>query len=154
MIPLLRHRNALPAVISLLATLPCAAQPAGTPTTAKDILLTTKTPLGDAAIVRPAGSEVTEPVGSEGEIVLREGPFTARIDRADLVFPAPPAAASPAPLQDAAEESQTTVGDASTTVRWQEDWRILVPAGAALLLGIYSLIVTVALVRRRRRWDD
>jgi hypothetical protein len=40
--------------------------------------------------------------------------------------------------------------DLSEHARWQEDWRILVPTGAAVLLGIYSLITTVALFRRRR----
>lgn len=145
-----RCRNALPAVISILATMTCAAQPAGTPTTAKDILLTTKTPLGEAAIVRPAGSEVTEPFGKNGEIELRQGPFTARIERADLVFPAPPAAPSPALVAEAAAgEPQSVAGTSSGNARWQEDWRILVPTAAAVLLGIYSLIVTVALIRRR-----
>jgi hypothetical protein len=37
---------------------------------------------------------------------------------------------------------------------WREDWRILVPTGVAVLLGIYAIIATVALLRRRRRWDE
>jgi len=147
-----RRTKAALTLLGFLATLPCAAQPSGAPTTAKDIALTTTTPLGEAAIVRPAGSEVTEPVGSHGEIELRQGPFTARIDRADLVFPAPPAVASPTP--EPASKPQGTAGGLSGDARWQEDWRILAPTGAAVLLGIYSVITTVALVRRRRRWDD
>ena len=142
----LRRKAAL-TVISALATLPCAAQPAAPPTTANDVLLTTMTPLGEAAIVRPAGSQVTEPAGADGEIVLREGPFTARIDRTDLVFPAPP----PAVVTDvAATGPQNLAGDSSGQARWQEDWRILVPTVATVLLGIYALITTVALFRRRR----
>ena len=139
-------------VITALATLPCAAQPPAPPITVEDILLTTKTPLGEAAIIRPAGSVVTEPVGADGKIVLQEGPFTAQIDRADLVFPVPPAP-SPAP-GTAAAESPSTTAESSKQARWQDDWRILVPTGTAVALGIYSLVATVALVRRHRRWDD
>jgi hypothetical protein len=142
----LRRKAAL-TVISALAALPCGAQPAGPPTTAKDVFLTTMTPLGEAAIVRPAGSEVTEPAGADGEIMLQEGPFTARIDRTDLALPTPP----PAVVTDvAATGPQKMASDLSEHARWQEDWRILVPTGAAVLLGIYSLITTVALFRRRR----
>lgn len=149
-----RLRKAALTVISALAAIPCAAQPAMPPTTAKDTLLTTTTPLGEAAIVRPAGSEVTEPVGEGGEIVLREGPFTARLDRTDLVFPAPPPA-SPAPTTGVARQPEDVDGDLQLqNPAWQEDWRILVPTGAAVLLGIYSIIATVALLRRRRRWDE
>ena len=146
-------RKAALSVISALATLPCGAQPAGPPTTAKDVLLTTMTPLGEAAIVRTAGSEVTEPAGADGEIVLREGPFTARLDRTDLVFPTPPA--SPAPASNAARPREGVAGGSeSDDMAWQEDWRILVPTGAAVLLGIYSIIATVGLLRRRRRWNE
>jgi hypothetical protein len=146
-------RKAALTVIIVLATLPCGAQPAAPPTTAKDVLLTTMTPLGEAAIVRPAGSEVTEPAGADSEIMLQEGPFTARIDRTDLVFPTPPA--SPAPASDAARQLEGVAGGSqSDDMAWQEDWRILVPTGVAVLLGIYAIIATVALLRRRRRWDE
>jgi hypothetical protein len=149
----LRRKAAL-TVISALAIAPCAAQPAAPPTTAKDVLLTTMTPLGEAAIVRPAGSEVTEQVGDDGGIVLQEGPFTARLDRTDLVFPTPPPA-SPAPASDAARPAEGVGGGLQVQdPAWREDWRILVPTGAAALLGIYSIIATVALLRRRRRWDE
>ena len=147
-------RKAALSVISALAALPCGAQPAAPPATAKDVLLTTMTPLGEAVIVRPAGSEVTEQAGADGEIVLQEGPFTARLDREDLVFPTPPQA-SPAPASDAARPPEGAEGGSqSDNVAWREDWRILVPTGAAVLLGIYAIITTVALFRRRRRRDE
>ena len=147
----LRRKAALN-VISALAIAPCAAQPAAPPTTAKDVLLTTMTPLGEAAIVRPAGSEVTEQVGDDGGIVLQEGPFTARLDRTDLVVPTPPPAS---PASDAAGHTGAVAGarHPDDPAR-REDWRILVPTGAAVVLGIYSIITTVALFRRRRRWDE
>ena len=149
-----RLRKAALTVISALAAVPCAAQPAAPPTTAKDTLLTTTTPLGEAAIVLPAGSEVTEPVGANGEIVLQEGPFTARLERTDLVFPAP-LPASPAPTSDAVSTPEGADGGLQLQdPAWQEDWRVLVPSGAAALLGIYSIIATVALLRRRRRWEE
>jgi hypothetical protein len=120
---------------------------------AKDVLLTTMTPLGEAAIVRPAGSEVTEPAGADGEIVLQEGPFAARLDRTDLVFPAPPA--SPAPASDAAGPPEGVAGGSQPDdMAWLEDWRMLVPTGAAVLLGIYAIITTAALFRRRRQRDE
>jgi hypothetical protein len=96
---------------------------------------------------------VTEPAGADSEIMLQEGPFTARIDRTDLVFPTPPA--SPAPASDAARQLEGVAGGSqSDDMAWREDWRILVPTGVAVLLGIYAIIATVALLRRRRRWDE
>ena len=115
----------------------------------EDVILKTKTPLGDAAIVWPAGSALTEPVGSGGEIIVRQGPFSGSLDRADLVFPAP-SAPSPEPGPEAAADP---AGGPAPPL-WFEDWRILGPAGAAVLLGLYSLVATVALVRGHRRAGD
>ncbi|MEX1111159.1 MAG: hypothetical protein WEB31_05110 [Chthoniobacterales bacterium] len=143
------------AVIAFLSALPCAAQPDGAPTTAKDVRLKTKTPLGDAAIVWPAGSVLTEPVGTAGEIVVRQGPFTARLDRAEVVFPVVPVAAGallPAPEPDPALRAGLEGKGPHPT--WFEDWRVLGPAGAAVLLGLYSLATTAALVRGRRKAED
>lgn len=148
------------AVIAFLSALPCAAQPIGAPTTAKDVILKTKTPLGEAAIVWPAGSVLTEPVGTAEEIVVRQGPFTARLDRAEVVFPVAPVASGQTPegaLLPAPESGparQADLGDKGPHPAWFEDWRVLGLAGAAVLLGLYSLAATAALVRGRRKAED
>jgi hypothetical protein len=157
---MIRRLPPVTAVIAFLSALPCAAQPAGAPTTAKDVILKTKTPLGDAAIVWPAGSVLTEPVGAAQEIIVRQGPFTARLDRAEVVFPVAPVASGQTPegaLLPAPESGpalQADLGGQGPPPAWFEDWRILGPAGAAVLLGLYSLAATAALVRGRRKAED
>lgn len=147
---------------------PAVAQVPQVPTTAKDVIMSTKTPLGEASIVLPAGSAVNRPIGEDQEVTLSEGPFSATVAREDLVFPSPsptvPVAqtapeASPAPALSA--ESQPAVSwnnpDAVTAgAQWFEDWRILVPATAATLLGLYAIFATAALLRRPKRheYDD
>ena len=145
-----------------------AAQTPQKPATAKDVILSTKTPLGEASIVMPAGTEVDDPIGDEKEITLREGPFSAPVAREDLVFPpTTPSAtagkadanASPAPSPAATSQPAVSWNDPEAVTagpRWFEDWRILVPAVAAALLGLYSIFATVALVRRPKRheYDD
>lgn len=144
------------------STWPCAAEQGGPPTTAKDVRLTTTTPLGEASVIFPAGSPVSAPVGEEQSIALRQGPFSGVVDREDLVFPAPPAAepspvgnetsaslenaANPAPAFSWVDPSAMTAG-----ARWFDDWRILLPTSAAVLFALYSLFATAALVRRRKR---
>jgi hypothetical protein len=146
--------------MAFLSALTCAAQPTGAPTTAKDVILKTKTPLGEAAIVWPAGSVLTEPVGPGEEIVVRKGPFTARLDRAEVVFPVAPVASGQTPdgvLLPAPESGparQADLGNQGPHPAWFEDWRVLGPAGAAVLLGLYSLAATAALVRGRRKTED
>ncbi len=157
---MIRRLPPVTAVITFLSALPCAAQPIGAPTTANDVILKTKTPLGDAAIVWPAGSVLTEPVGTAEEIVVRQGPFTARLDRAEVVFPVAPVASGQAPdgaLLSAPEPDparQADLGDKEPHPAWFKDWRVLGPAGAAVLLGLYSLATTAALVRGRRKAGD
>lgn len=157
---MIRRLPSVTAVITFLAALPCAAQPSGAPATAKDVILKTTTPLGEAAIVWPAGSVLTEPVGTGEKVIVRQGPFTARLDRADIVFPAPPA--TPGPTPDAVLLSGPEPGPGGPEdlagegiqPAWSGDWRIMGPAGAAVLLGMYSLVTTAALVRRRRNTGD
>lgn len=157
---MIRRLPPVTVVIAFLSALPCAAQPAGAPTTAKDVILKTKTPLGDATIVWPAGSVLTEPVGAGEEIIVRQGPFTARLDRAEVVFPVAPVASGQTPegaLLPAPESGpalQADLGGQGPPPAWFEDWRILGPAGAAVLLGLYSLAATAALVRGRRKAED
>ena len=148
--------------------LTATAQTPQRPATAKNVILSTKTPLGEASIVMPAGTEVVDPVGGEKEVTLRKGPFSATVAREDLVFPpttpsatAANADASASPAPSPAATSQTAVSwndpEAMTAgPRWFEDWRILVPAVAAALLGLYSIFATVALVRRPKshEYDD
>ena len=151
---MIRRPHRLPSAIAVIAcftALPCPAQPAGSPVTANDTVLRTQTPLGEAAIVWPAGTVLTEPVGSGEEIPVRQGPFTARLDRSDIVFPSTPAPPDPEPETRPPEPDPAPQG--AQRPEWLEDWRIVGPAGAAILLGLYSLVATVALVRERRRND-
>lgn len=168
MIP--RQRRTITALLlaACIPVLPGAAQSPQTPTTAKDVILSTKTPLGEASIVMPAGTKVDDPVGVEKEVILREGPFSAAVAREDLVFPAPSpgttagesdGGAPPAPSPAATTQPAVSWNDPDAVAsgqRWFEDWRILVPAVAAALLGLYSIFATVALVRRAKRheYDD
>lgn len=149
-----------------LFVLPALAQETELPTTAEDVILTTKTPLGEASIVLPAGATVTVPVGEEQEVVLREGPFHAAVEREHLVFPTPTPTATPVPAAvdvpsaaGEAESSQPAVSwnepDAMASLMpWPEDWRVPALAGAAVLFGVYSVFATAALIRRRRRGED
>jgi hypothetical protein len=148
--------------------LTATAQTPQRPATAKNVILSTKTPLGEASIVMPAGTEVVDPVGGEKEVTLRKGPFSATVAREDLVFPAssPSATAGtsdggapPAPSPAATSQPAVSWNDPDAVTsgqRWFEDWRILVPVVAAVLLGLYSIFATVALVRRAKRheYDD
>jgi hypothetical protein len=161
-------------VFTLLAAICCttalthlAAQEPEPPTAAGEILLGTKTPLGEATIAIPAGSTVGD-YAEEGEmIIIRRGPFHARVPRAELVFPVrePDPEPSPTPEVVAAEvvapdqNPQTAFAPPTSAGAalwpweegWSGDWQRLWPAAAVLLLGIYSLAVTAALLRRRRR---
>jgi hypothetical protein len=161
-------------VFTLLAAVCCtialprlAAQETEPPTAAGEILLGTKTPLGEAIIAIPTGSTVGDFVEDGEMILIRRGPFHARVPRAQLVFPVrePDPETSPAPEVAPAQEVapdhnlQTAVAPRASAGAalwpweegWSGDWQSLWPAAAVLLLGLYSLAVTAALLRRRRR---
>jgi hypothetical protein len=159
------HCTPLALVLSVcLFVLPALAQDTEPPTTAEDVILTTKTPLGEASIVLPAGAAVTVPFGEEEEVILREGPFHAAVAREDLVFPTPtptpvPTPANTPPAAEDTEPTQPAVSwdepDAMASLMpWPEDWRVPALAGAAVLFGVYSVFATAALIRRRRRDED
>jgi hypothetical protein len=168
MIPRQRRITIALLLAACVPVLTVAAQTPQKPATAKDVILSTKTPLGEASIVAPKGTEVDDPISDEKEITLREGPFSATVAREDLVFPpTTPSAtagkadanASPAPSPAATSQPAVSWNDPEAVTagpRWFEDWRILVPAVAAALLGLYSIFATVALVRRPKRheYDD
>jgi len=168
MIPRQRRITIALLLTACVPVLTVTAQTPQKPATAKDVILSTKTPLGDASIVAPKGTEVDDPIGDEKEITLREGPFSATVAREDLVFPAPSpsepavktdAGVSPAPAPAASSQPAVSWNDPEAVTagpRWFEDSRILVPAIAAALLGLYSIFATVALVRRPKRheYDD
>ena len=141
-----------------------ASQQTERPTTAKDVIMTTKTPLGEASIMIPAGTAVDDPGGEKQEILLREGPFSAVVKRHDLVFPVPSPTAPPgpdptvaSPTPEPASVSVPAVSwadpDAASGTTWPADWRILIPAAAAIFFGLYSIFATVALLRRRKRHE-
>lgn len=153
-------------VIALAVALPAGhAQEAAPATAAVEIILTTTTPLGEAGLRLPAGSVVTGLEEDGAMIVLRQGPFIARVPREAIVFPAEPPAPEPSPNVIVAEaivdpvEAVALAEDAPAApaavgpwdAAWAGDWKAIWPAGAALLLGGYSLLATVALVRLRRR---
>ena len=156
------------AAVCCFTALPCvAAQELEPPTAAGEIILGTKTPLGDATIAIPAGSSVADFTEDGEMIVIRRGPFHARVPRAQLVFPVrepdpePSPAAEVAPARETAPDQNlptavvppTSAGAAlwPWEEEWSGDWQRLWPAAAVLLLGLYSLAVTAVLLRRRRR---
>jgi len=133
-------------------------------TAARDLVLVTKTPLGEAAIVLPAGSLLTGAEEDGAEFVIRQGPFTARVPREEIAFP-PVAAAESAPdgagypVTAGAPAIDEPVAEPIRPMaapvwpwdeRWDGDWASLWPAGALVALGAYSLATTIALVFRRR----
>ena len=153
-------------MVALTVALPAGqAQEAAPATAAVDIILSTTTPLGEAGVRLPAGSVVTGLEEDGAMIVLRQGPFTARVPREAIVFPAETPAPEPSPsviVAEATDDPVEAVALAEDTpsspaavgpwgAGWTGDWKTIWPAGAALVLGGYSLFATVALVRLRRR---
>jgi hypothetical protein len=155
---------------ALLATVPVAVTALGGTegkpplTAAQDLVLSTKTPLGEAAIVLPAGSIITDAEEEGSAMVIRQGPFTARVSRGEIVFPED-AAAETIPTGHEQGRSEAAAGHepvadetgagAAVVWPWEEgwngDWASLWPTGAVLALGAYSLVTTFALLRLRRR---
>ncbi|MEX1044802.1 MAG: hypothetical protein WEC73_01630 [Chthoniobacterales bacterium] len=161
-------------VLTLLAAVCCTtalsrvvAQEIAPPTAAREIILGTKTPLGEANISIAAGSTVTD-FAEDGEMILiRRGPFHARVPRDQLVFPTPAPDPEPSPAAEVApvpEAEPVTSAEAAVAPPtsagaafwpweegWTGDWQRLWPTAAVGLLGLYSLAVTASLLRMRRR---
>jgi hypothetical protein len=148
------------------------AQPAPTNMmAANEIVLATKTPLGDASITISAGTVLTNCVLSGENVSIRQGPFAATVDLADVepiasatATPTPTSTPTPTPTpatpqtaeqtpspassaaatQPAAESSTTAVGLAGDLPDW------VVPAAGGALVA-YAIFTTLALLLSRRR---
>ena len=157
------HAGARWLLLSLVATAAFAsrgpAQTAATNFTAnKDLVLSTKTPLGDASVTIPSGTAVTNYEVQGGQVRIWQGPFSAVVALADvqpLAAPTP----TPTPSPDATQESTPSVAPEPTAAPQNPtelsasssslpDWLLPAVVGA---LAAYALFATVALLRTRRR---
>ena len=68
MIPRQRRITIALLLAACVPVLTVTAQTPQKPATAKDVILSTKTPLGEASIVAPKGTELDDPIGDEKEI--------------------------------------------------------------------------------------
>lgn len=161
MTPPARSRILLGAIALQASLLVTHAQEKAPPRLAEDVVLSTKTPLGEASISLAEGSEVTD-FSEEGDAVrLQQGPFTATVPRAQLDFGADVTVApEAAPVEDAPASPPPTPVPVANTAEpviaspWEDilaEWKTYLPIAAAVLLGVYALFVTLALSRLRRR---
>jgi hypothetical protein len=130
------------------------------PRTAEEIVLRTTTPLGEAAIVWPAGTVLENFEEQDELILLQQGPFSATVSRDLIIFPEP----EPEPevvLEEEAEiateavqavPAETPSPDVAATLATfiPAEWRPWLPTAGVVLLGLYALWATVTLLRRRR----
>lgn len=135
------------------------------PRLAEDVVLSTKTPLGEASITLPADAEVKDFVEEGDEVVVRQGPFAATIPRTLLNFgavvaatpeaPAPPVESAPAAVATTPEPvpspSPTETASAAPWDNVLAEWQTFLPLAAAVVLGAYALFATLMLWRLRRR---
>jgi hypothetical protein len=129
----------------------------------KDLLLSTKTPLGDATVTIPAGTAITNYEMQGAQVKIRQGAFTAVVALADVQAaptPAPAAESAPTPAPEATptptpapatQPSATAAPDAAPANSANEtsglpDWLMPAAFGA---LAAYALFATVALLRPR-----
>jgi hypothetical protein len=140
------------------------AQTAPTNFTAnKDLLLSTKTPLGEATMTMPAGTAITNYEMQGAQVKIRQGAFSAIVALADVQTapaPAPVPETSPSPAPEATpastpapapEPAATAAPEPSPTNSAAEpsglpDWLMPAAFGA---LAAYALFATIALLRPR-----
>ena len=132
-------------------------------TASKDLLLSTKTPLGEATVTIPAGATITNYEMQGEQVKIRQGAFTAVVALADLQTPPAPAPSpetSPTPTPEATpastptpepEPAATAAPDPSpassaAAPNALPDW--LMPAVFGTLVA-YALFATIALLRPR-----
>ena len=161
--PRLRRHGAAALVPLALVFSPILA-PAQAPTNMvanAPIALSTKTPLGKAQITLPAGAVLeNHELLPDGRIKVWRGPFAAVVSPAEAAFPTPPPTPTPTPAPspsptavlpaptpepDALQRLHKSLADGTL------DWKTLAPAAAAVMLGLYALVVTVAWLRARRK---
>ena len=132
-------------------------------TASKDLLLSTKTPLGEATVTIPAGEAITNYEMQGEQVKIRQGAFTAVVALADVQTsstPAPSPETSPTPTPEATpastptpepEPAATAAPDPSpassaAAPNALPDW--LMPAAFGALVA-YALFATIALLRPR-----
>jgi len=149
------------------------AQNAPTNFTAKrDIILSTKTPLGDASVTVPAGTVFTNCEVQGDKAKIWQGPFGATIDLTAVQpmtpdvaarpepspapganpepSPAPSPSLAPAPEPQPSPSPTTPASLASVASFTLPDWAL--PAGGGALVA-YAIFATLALIRARRHTD-
>jgi hypothetical protein len=163
----------MPCFLALLAAKIFAQSPATNFTASKDLVLSTKTPLGDATVTIPSGTAITNYEAQGGQVKIWQGPFTAVVATNDVQAEPVPTAKpdpSPAPSPEAnpgiAAPTAPQPAAAGPDVSAMEfpsmdnagllpvispalpDW-LLPGAGGALVA--YALFATIALLRTSRR---
>lgn len=138
----------------------CLAQQPPTPApanfvTAEAIVLTTKTPLGDATINLPAGTTLTNFELQGDRVKIWQGPFVASIPVSDLPKPTPQPTPTPTPAKEetpmpeaASPPPRTVSGPTNASALGMPPWLLPAVVGA---LATYALLATAALIRARRR---
>jgi len=162
----------MPCFLALLAAKIFAQSPATNFTANKDLVLSTKTPLGDATVTIPSGTAITNYEAQGGQVKIWQGPFTAVVATNDVQAepvptakpdpsPAPspeanPGIAAPTAPQPAAAgpdvsatefPSMDNAGRLPVISPALPDW--LLPAAGGALVA-YALFATIALLRTSR----
>jgi hypothetical protein len=164
--PSLRARRValLPCLLAALAAHTLAQTVPTNFTANKDLLLSTKTPLGEAAMTMPAGTAITNYEIQGAQVKIRQGAFSAVVAMADVQTapaPAPVAEASPSPAPEATPAStsapapepaataapEPAAASEPATPNGLPDWLMPAAFGA---LAAYALFATIALLRGRR----
>jgi len=141
------------------------AQTAPTNFTAnKDLLLSTKTPLGEATMTMPAGTAITNYEMQGAQVKIRQGAFSAVVALADVQTapaPAPVPETSPSPAPEATPAStpapapepsataapEQVAANSAAEPSGLPNWLMPAAFGA---LAAYALFATIALLRGRR----
>lgn len=125
-----------------------------------DLALRTITPLGEAGVVIPKGTALTNFEIQGGQVTIRQGPFSAVVDLA-VLQPAPPAEVPTPTAEPVAATPEPTAEPPATPVPTPVDvadmpgidlsalppWALPAACGA---LGLYALFSTIAWWRARR----
>jgi hypothetical protein len=136
------------------------AQTAPTNFTAnKDLLLSSKTPLGEATMTMPAGTAITNYEMQGAQVKIRQGAFSAIVALADVqtapapapvpetsLSPAPEATPAPAPEPAATAAPKPSPANSAAEPSGLPDW--LMPAAFGALVA-YAFFATIALLRPR-----
>ena len=99
----------LPGLVMLVATAPAPADAPVMPVTKIPVVLTTRTPLGDARIELPAGSQVDSNLVSDQKVFISRPPFSAWVPVKDTTLLTDPKTTPPQPPTEASKPATPPV---------------------------------------------